>query len=167
MLLVLEISVDWYWVKYVSEKLYFILFRRDNLEFMLTLRTLETPSLTRTLIVIVILHNIKCVHKMMKNFIQFFLLSISYNLLSIFGGKNSSQIGSWLDHPCRHENSRRHHRRAWGTIKAEVRNQTDAVYLIGPFFSDFGPKLDFFGQKGPKMVWFCTQKSEFEQNGMR
>ena len=64
------------------------------MEFMLTLRTLETPSLTRTLIVIVILHNIKCVHKMMKNFIQFFQLSISYNLLSLFGGKNSSQIGS-------------------------------------------------------------------------
>ena len=26
-------------------------------------------------------------------------------------------------------------------------------------FSDFGLKLNLFGQKGPKMVWFYTQKS--------
>ena len=50
----------------------------------------------------------------------------------------------------RHENSRRHHRRAWGTIKAGLRNQTDALYLNGPIFLDFGPRLDFLGQKGPK-----------------
>ena len=65
--------------------------------------------------------------------------------------------------PCvsRHENSRRHHRRAWGTIRAEVRNQTDALYQNGPIFSDFGPKSDFFRQNGPKTVWFCTP------NGMK
>ena len=27
-----------------------------------------------------------------------------------------------------------------------------ATFLNGPIFSDFGPKSDFFGQKGPKMV---------------
>ena len=48
-----------------------------------------------------------------------------------------------------------------------MRNQTDAKYLNGPIFSDFGPKSDFVGQKGPKMVLFCTQKSRFEQNGRR
>ena len=50
---------------------------------------------------------------------------------------------------------------------AEVRNQSDSKYLNGPIFSDFGPKSDFVGQKGPKMVLFCTQKSKFEQNGRR
>ena len=67
----------------------------------------------------------------------------------------------------RHENSRRHYRRAWGTIRTEVRNQIDAVHLNGPIFLDFGLKSNFFRQKGPKMVWFYIQKSEFEQNGMR
>ena len=43
-----------------------------------------------------------------------------------------------------------------------MRNQTDAKYLNGPIFSDFGPKSDFVGQKGPKMVLFCTQKSKFD-----
>ena len=34
----------------------------------------------------------------------------------------------------------------------------------GPIFSDLGPKSDLFEQKGPKMVWFYTQKSDFDQN---
>ena len=48
-----------------------------------------------------------------------------------------------------------------------MRNQTDAKYLNGPIFSDFGPKSDFVGQKGLKRILFCTQKSKFEQNGIR
>ena len=38
------------------------------------------------------------------------------------------------------------------------------VFPNGPIFSDFGPKSDLFGQKGPKMVRFYTQKSDFDQN---
>ena len=34
----------------------------------------------------------------------------------------------------------------------------------GPIFSDFGPKSVLFGPKGPKMVRFYTQKSDFDQN---
>ena len=33
-----------------------------------------------------------------------------------------------------------------------------------PIFLDFGPKSDLFGQKGPKMVLFYTQKSDFDKN---
>ena len=32
-------------------------------------------------------------------------------------------------------------------------------------FPDFGPISDLFRQKGPKMVRFYTQKSDFDKNG--
>ena len=33
-----------------------------------------------------------------------------------------------------------------------------------PIFLDIGPKSDLFGQKCPKMVWFYTQKPDFDKN---
>ena len=41
---------------------------------------------------------------------------------------------------------------------------TKAVFPNGPIFSDFGPNSDLFRQKGPKMVQFYTQKSDFDKN---
>ena len=75
------------------------------------------------------------------------------NTISILG-KFTRYFDTQVLSKCRHENSRRHHRRACGTIRTEVRNQTEAKYLNGPIFSDFCPKSDFIGQKGPKMVLF-------------
>ena len=49
-------------------------------------------------------------------------------------------------------------------IGAAKYTHESAVFPDGPIFSDFGPKSDLFGQKGPKMVWFYTQKSDFDKN---
>ena len=71
----------------------------------------------------------------------------SSSLVNIIGRHTLTQtysFGNFTTLCTRKENSRRHHRHARGTIRAEVRNQTDAVYLNGPIFSDFGPKMDFF-----------------------
>ena len=47
-----------------------------------------------------------------------------------------------------------------------MRNQTDAVYLNGQVFSDFGPKLDIFGGKRSENGLILHSRSEFERNGI-
>ena len=38
-----------------------------------------------------------------------------------------------------------------------------SVFPNGPIFSDLSPKLDFFKEKGQKMVSLCTLQSGFDQ----
>ena len=43
----------------------------------------------------------------------------------------------------------------------------NAVLPNGPFFPDFGPDPDFFGETGPEMVRIGTQKSRLEGQKQR